>query len=241
MRNIHITLLLTLALLPAFAVPPGGADANARAQAWLDSLKEDELVAHLKTLALARQGPVDAEGAMDYLNTLLTSVDDVHPNALAYPGSMVALSLHGVILPSLRAFGYGNCQELKQALAERGMVEPKASLPPPASPVPPPTPGPDAPPSAEPAAAIPAAPPAAAPAAPSGTASTRTLAAEDLTFHEALTLIHALNPRLPDGTYDEPALSSCLMIVGRHHPGLAASLTGHYRAEQGRLRAALAR
>ncbi|MDR3672872.1 MAG: hypothetical protein P4L36_18650 [Holophaga sp.] len=219
MKKILIPVLMAMAMQAAFAAPPNGSAADTRAQAWLSSLKDDDLVSSLKALEMARKGQVDLGGAKHLLDTLVTSMADVDPEALSYPGSMAALSVYGVILPILAEHGYHGFGELKQAMAELGTIESKAPMAPPSSLVVPPAHSP------------------VVPLTPSG--MTKTLESEGLTFQEAQAIIQAKNPRLPDGTYDEPVLSSYLGTIAAHDFGLAATLMSHYRDEQARLRAAL--
>lgn len=238
---------LRLLLFPALVVvqpllatnPPGyDAEADLKAQAWLDKLKEEDLAQSLATLQAARKGPVPAGAqtkAQACLVQVVGSMAAVHPDALSYPGSQVAFSYFAVIQPRLAENGFPGWQDLGATLIALGwMKAPEASARSSSSTS-----------SSSSSTTTPATPatlsssPAKAPATPAPGA--KTLATEGLTFEEALALITALNPMLPDGTYDVPALNALLATVWSHDIPLAASLMGHYRLEQDRLKAAASR
>ncbi|WP_306599605.1 hypothetical protein [Geothrix sp. 21YS21S-2] len=237
----NLRLLLVPALLvvqPLLATNPPGYDVEAdlRAQAWLDKLQEEALAQGLATLQAARKGPVPVGAqarAQECLVQVVGSMAAVHPDALSYPGSQVAFSYHAVIQPRLAENGFPGWQDLGATLVALGwMKAPQASVRSSSS-----TGSSSS--STTTLPATPSASPAKAPATPAPAA--RTLATEGLTFQEATALIAALNPMLPDGTYDVPALNARLATVASHDLALAANLMGHYRLEQARLKAAITR
>ncbi|NTV74321.1 MAG: hypothetical protein HGA66_08945 [Holophaga sp.] len=228
-------LLFFTALLAAQSLiattPPGyDAEADLKAQAWLFKLQERDLAESLATLQAARKGPVSA-GAQAKAQACLVQVVNcmaaVHPDALSYPGSEVAFSYPVVILPRLTENGFPGWQDLGATLIALGWMKAPAAS----------TSGTISSSSSTTTPATPTSSPAKTPATPNPVA--KTLATPGLTFEEAIALISALNPMLPDGTYDEPALNAHLATVSAHDLALAANLMGHYRLEQARLRAAV--
>ena len=239
--NLRLLLFSALvAVQPLLATDPPGynPEANLKAQAWLDNLKEGDLAQSLVTLQAARKGPVPAGAqakAQECLVQVVGSMAAVHPNALSYPGSMVAFSYYAIIQPMLAENGLPGWQDLGATLIALGwMKAPEASASSSSSS--------SSSSSTTTTTATPAtlsSSPAKAPATPAPGA--KTLATEGLTFEEALALITALNPMLPEGTYDLPALNALLATVCSHDIPLAANLMGHYRLEQARLKAAISR
>lgn len=221
-----------VAVQPLLATNPPGYDAEAdlKAQAWLDKLQEEDLAQSLATLQAARKGPVPAGAqtkARECLVQVVGSMAAVHPDALSYPGSQVAFSYHAVIQPRLAENGFPGWQDLGATLIALGwMKAPVASA----------SSSSGTTSSSSGATVTVSSSPAKAPATPAPAA--KTLATEGLTFEEATALITALNPMLPDGTYDVPALNAHLATVASHDLALAATLMGHYRLEQARLKAA---
>lgn len=230
-----------VAVQPLLATDPPGYDAEAdlKAQAWLDKLQEEDLAQSLTTLQAARKGPVPAGAqakAQACLVQVVGSMAAVHPDALSYPGSQVAFSYHAVIQPRLAENGFPGWRDLGTTLVALGwMKAPEASASSSSGTS-----------SSSSSSTAPVTTPTTLSSRPARTPATpnpvaKTLATPGLTFEEAIALISALNPMLPDGTYDEPALSAHLATVSAHDLALAATLMGHYRLEQARLRAAARR
>jgi len=224
-----------VAVQPLLATNPPGYDAEAdlKAQAWLDKLQEEDLAQSLVTLQAARKGPVSAGAqakAQECLVQVVGCMAAVHPDALSYPGSQVAFSYHAVIQPRLAENGFPGWQDLGATLIALGWMkapEASASSSSGAS-------------SSSSGTTIPATP-SSSPAKTPATPVAKTLATEGLTFEEAIALITALNPMLPDGTYDVPVLNAHIATVSSHDLALAANLMGHYRLEQARRKAAITR
>ncbi len=245
--NLRLLLLPALVVVqPLLAIDPPGYDAEAgsKAQAWLFSLKEADLARSLTALQAARKGPVPVDlTSQECLAQVVASMAALHPDALSYPGSEAAFAYHAIIQPMLAENGFPAWQDLGATLIALGwMKAPEATTCTSSS-------SSSSSSTSSPVAArsdTPALPssPAKAPATPGPAPKTlapKTLASEGLTFVEALALIAALNPMLPDGTYDAPALSAHLATVAAHDIPLAATLMGHYRLEQDRLKAAVKR
>lgn len=225
------TFFALLAAIAVQAAQAGGLTydpgADARAQTWLNEVSEVRLASSLATLRASKGGAVEPGALLEaetYLRTVLTSIKSVHPNALSQPGSMVCFNVHAVIVPALRESGFQGTGDLEAALG--GESKTGDGSPSPATP-------------SSPSTFESKAPVRTPESSPASAGAVKTLESKGLTYEEAKACIKELNPMLPDGTYDEPVLSSYLSIIAYEQPGLAASLMNYYRAEQKGLEAAI--
>jgi hypothetical protein len=227
----HKTVLALIAAMAVQVAQAGGLTydpgADARAQTWLNEVSEKQLASSLATLKASKGHAVEPGALLEaetYLRTMLTSIQSVHPDALSHPGSMVCFNVYGVIIPALRESGFQGTGDLEAALGVESKT--RAGSPTPETP--------SSSPSLESKAPVPAPGPH-----PASAGALETLESKDLTSEEAKARIKGLNPMLPDGTYDEPVLSSYLGVIAFNNPGLAATLMDYYRSEQKALQTAI--